>query len=515
MSAFPKSLSPWRALALGTALAFSGGCEPEPARESSPPTDTTPTEAAEPALHPERRGIGALTLPPRGPSALAISVDPRSSLTVTDTTILTNFTFQRVMNQLVAQSGVAGLTSLRLFQEWWDTANPAPGLGLGGPHCNDSIFAGQPALNTFPYLCPRQEGVQATTNPFISPGTNADEYVPAALVNRFDLAPASGSDCGEYRIVFVKRSGMTNPGNRNLIIFEAVLPNPNPALGLNGCRPVTDLWAKLTSLPNPTDRANLLNDFYFNGLPGFMPVVHIDNYGNRTGSVATGQVRSNQFMQGPWTLREFKLRLQICSSTTPCALRFIPVTVKTNPGGTLFSPASTHPQAPAFQGPAFPAEVPTLAVNDINLFNLNVANVFNSGQSNAQGPENDYLAAFGPGPSPFHTNIQTQLTAAGSTLTPQNIVARAEALSCAGCHQLSNGANLGGGIVWPPSAGFVHVTEQLEPGPFGTRFRISPALTTTFLPHRKAVLETFLNSSCGDATCQPWETHAACSADCP
>jgi hypothetical protein len=74
---------------------------------------------------------------------------------------------------------------------------------------------------------------------------------------------------------------------------------------------------------------------------------------------------------------------------------------------------------------------------------------------------------------------------------------------------------MGGGIIWPPSAGFVHVAEQTEPGPFGPRFRISPALGGTFLPHRKAVLETFLNSSCGDAVCQPWETRASCPADCP
>jgi hypothetical protein len=60
---------------------------------------------------------------------------------------------------------------------------------------------------------------------------------------------------------------------------------------------------------------------------------------------------------------------------------------------------------------------------------------------------------------------------------------------------LSNGKDLGGGLTWPSSMGFVHVTEaQRETAPDGTvRFQISPALTNVFLPRRKAVLEAFLN----------------------
>ena len=69
------------------------------------------------------------------------------------------------------------------------------------------------------------------------------------------------------------------------------------------------------------------------------------------------------------------------------------------------------------------------------------------------------------------------------------------AMSCAGCHQLSNGKALGGGLVWPSSLQFTHVSEaQRETGPEGQRFRVSPALTDVFLPRRKAVLETFVNS---------------------
>ncbi|WP_141643822.1 hypothetical protein [Myxococcus llanfairpwllgwyngyllgogerychwyrndrobwllllantysiliogogogochensis] len=495
-----KSQLDWRGMLVCAVVALAAGCDN--AAPEAEPTGMDPAEevTVDPTRHPERRGIGAMALPPMGPSAMVVTVDPRSSLIITDDAIVRNFPLVRVMSQLVTQSGVAGLTPLALFQDWWNTANP--------PNCG-------PLFNGFQYQCPRIEGNQAFVNPFLSPGTNPDEYVPLALVNRFDLAPASGVDCGEYRIVYGKRSGIPGGGNRNLLIFEAVLPNPNPTAGLNGCAPVANFWASLTGAALAT-RIGGLQNFYFTGLPGFMPVVHMDNYGNRTtGSVPTGQVRTNQFIQPPWTLREFSVRRTMCGSV-PCQLNFRPVTVKVNPGGTLFDPVSGHPLAPSFQNVLFPSQVPALAVTDINLFNNTIPDMFNSGQSNAQGPENDYRFQFGPNPSPFRTNIQNELLLLGSPLLPQHIVERSMALSCGGCHELSNGANLGGGLVWPPSGGFVHVGEQFDPapGPFGPRFRISPALNAVFLPHRRAVLETFLNSSCGDAVCQPWESPAACPADC-
>jgi hypothetical protein len=490
-------------------LTLAGGCGPT-AEDLEPqaPSPAQPVQEAPERPNPERRGIGAMPMtPPPAPSASALAVDPRRSLAVTDQAILTKFTFGAVMNQLVGTSGVP-TTPLALFQQWWDTQRPAPGLGAG-PHCNSPGIAN---MNGFPYTCPRAEGNQATVDPFINPATNPNAYIPVGLFNRFDLASASGADCGEYRIVFAKRSGLTNPADRNLVIFEAVLLNPTPALGLEGCRPVANFWSDLSTDPNVGSRGDKLRDFYFLGLPGFMPIIHIDNLGNRAAN--TGQVRTNQFMQADWMLREFKIQRDC--ATSPCTVQFIPVTVKTNAGGTLFNPGSGHAQAASFQSTVFPSQVPSLAVNDINRFTLAVPDNLNSGQSNSQHPmENHYVNQFGTLASPFRANIQAQLSALPSALTPDNMVARAQALSCAGCHQLSNGANLGGGIIWPNSLRFVHISEQTDPGPDGPRHRISPALNAVFLPHRKAVLETFLNASCGDAVCDVWETPSVCSADCP
>ena len=45
-----------------------------------------------------------------------ITLDARRSLAVTEQPILERFSFQRVLEQLAADSGVPGLTSLSLFQ---------------------------------------------------------------------------------------------------------------------------------------------------------------------------------------------------------------------------------------------------------------------------------------------------------------------------------------------------------------------------------------------------------------
>ncbi|MGH8771026.1 MAG: hypothetical protein ACREV2_07570, partial [Burkholderiales bacterium] len=167
------------------------------------------------------------------------NVDPRRSLVATEQAILARFPLQRVLDQLVAQSGVPGLASLDLFHQWWDTQNKHDSTGHGpGPiFCDDTLdAAGMTVINDFPYSCrpAPAEGVQASTNPFADPDINPDAYIPVGLFNRFDVAAADGSHCGEYRIVYAKRSGVTSPLQRNLLIFEAALPNPHPGDKLKG-----------------------------------------------------------------------------------------------------------------------------------------------------------------------------------------------------------------------------------------------------------------------------------------
>jgi hypothetical protein len=474
--------------------------------------------------------------------AEAVTVNPRTSLMITDRVLLEHpvhgIRLQAVLDQFATQSGIAGMSSDKLFRQLWDTFNVAPGLNLG-PHCNRVLTNGVPSVNGYPVQCPRAEGGQISAA--------ITEYTPIAAVNRFDLADASPrpTHCGEYRLIFAR--GVTTGSNRNLIIFEGKLPNPNPAAGACACAPVVRFWQDLATVANVTERAHLLHDFYFNGLPGFRPIVHINNFGldsAGTGggytSSPSGQIRTNSFIdtQRGWNLREFKIaqtcrpiltlprplpiptvrdellrrptlipvldvRPGIAAGPSVCTLQFVQVSVKTNPDARLFNatlPGSTDfyaARAAAFQG-VFPTTVPGLALNDVNRFGYDIPNVYNAAESPVT-TAGRYTVPFAiAGGGSLRTAIQTRLSTAGSTLTPDNIVRRAEALSCQGCHQSSNNANLGGGIVWPSSLGFVHVSDiASEPSPLGgNRWRISPALAGTFLPHRASVMETYLNETC-------------------
>src|SRR5439155_17228771 len=116
--------------------------------------------------------------------------------------------------------------------------------------------------------------------------------------NRLDLAHQGWRNCGEHRIIYGKRgSGIS----KNLIIFEAVLPNPRPGCR-EGCVPVAEFWKSLSAIDDPVARAQQLELFYYTGLSVFRPVVHVDHYSSKGvtgayGSSGSGQIRTNQFLQ--------------------------------------------------------------------------------------------------------------------------------------------------------------------------------------------------------------------------
>ncbi|HYH99205.1 hypothetical protein [Hyalangium sp.] len=446
---------------------------------------------AEEPLYSERNGIGLKPKPTTaGPvSGQGVTVDPRRSLAVTEKAILSKFLLKDVLDKLALQNGNTGLTSAQLFRQLWDTQNPS-GKGQADltavtsyPRCSDNANK----LNGFPYACREAEGAQASPTSAIT----MDSYQAVGLFNRFDLMDVEGAvECGEYRIVFAKKDPTAG---RNFIIFEGALSLP-PAgwpLGHEGCRPVAKFWADLTNDPDVNSRATKLKNFYFNGLPGFLPVIHVKHYGVDN---PMGQVRTNQFIAPTWMLREFKLARN-CPTSTTCTLKFVPQTAKNTPAGSLFNPNNTSTLAKSFQAHLV-TQVKALAEKDVNRFHYLVLNQFNMGQSDAQttpSTEDDYVTQFKTvTTSTFRTNIVNELKRIGSTLTPEDIVARAQALSCGGCHRRSGGAPMGG-FNFPSPAGFVHSSDKDDPADT-TRYQLSSALVDTFLPQRKAVLEHFLNT---------------------
>jgi hypothetical protein len=420
----------------------------------------------------------------------APNVDVRRSLAITDQPIVEAFSLERVLNQILDTAGVQGQTATELFQQWWDTQNPAPGEGYG-PVCESEF-------NDYPLDCrpaPDEEGGQANCDPFET--DSACAYIPIGLFMRFDLAPNDGDYCGEYRIIFARESGRDGGRDRNLLIFEAAMRNAHYQQGIRGCQKFVREWAELSEEDDISERKERLEALYFDGFKEWDPIVQYSNYGDNTKGV--GQVRSNQFIQPgeerSWSLREFKIYRETVGSDY--ALRFLPQTVKVSPPGLLFNPDSSHPNAQAFQSD-FIGQVESLAVSDLNQISMNNANIYNPGQSESSGAnKDDYVAAFTGGTSTvFADAIQAELTALGSTLSPENIVARAQAMSCAGCHRLNDGLDIGGGLTWPVAGGFVHVSERdvdLEVAGGVTRFGISAALVDEFLPTRKQLLEDFLN----------------------
>jgi hypothetical protein len=414
-------------------------------------------------------------------SLFVASVDGQNNPNPLGVAALKDFTFQAVMDQIIA-TGATGSTqtALELYDQLLDTLNKAPG-DTNGPHCTGTI-------NGFAVDCPRPEGILATTNPFT--GTKGDDILtPVALVNRFDLAPSNGANCGQYRVVFaINPAKLSPPVARFLMIFEAVLPNPVPSSGLAACLPVAQFWDNLSATGiTKASFAKQLKSFYFDGLPGvggappFAPVISAANYGiGSPKNKNTGQIRVNMLSSEQWQLREFRLS-QDCTGGV-CTLTGNNTFVQDNPFGALFATGGS----PTFQS-EFIKQVKPLSADTIPLISMTTPNVDNAGQSSEQDSTNDYEFQ-GKGNSKLIAAIQTELTALGSALTPTDILNRATTQSCAGCHQLSPGKDLGGKLTWPLSNGFTQVEEGGQQ---------STALTKSFLPFRQTVLTNFINGHCG------------------
>lgn len=414
---------------------------------------------------------------------------PDPTLVNTDAFVLSRFPLARVYQQLLTLSGASAQRPVDVYQQMWDSLDLSTSAKFDGPHCDDR----DATINGFPVDCPRTETTLKRTEPSV--------FSPVALFNRFDLSAADGSHCGEFRIVYA----LTPPLSafvfgRDFIIFEGVLPNPNPKCGVEACRPVVDFWEGLAAIDAGTAvgqraLADSLEKFYFAGLTGFEPVVHPQHYG-----AAGGQIRTNMFSNFvEWQLREFHLSSR-CDEGGQCRQVLEPVTVKTNPYNELFKlPSSASDARASIFQTSFPAQVKALSNDAVAQISFTSEDRFNAGQSTSQDANERYEVQFGSSsvPNTFGDAISAELGNLGrSDLTPADIVRRATTQSCAGCHQLSNGVALGGKLnpTWPSSRNFVHVDESGF---------LSPALWCDFLPARKSVLDGFASSPARACSDQP------------
>ena len=459
------------------------------------------------------------------PSAIdphrSLFVHDRATLDAASPTFIADFSLNRTLTQIASQVSaiVPGTTAVSIFRQFWDTQNAAPGL-TSGPHCSDNGST----INGFPITCPRNEGQEAS-------GTDVDiqnriaDYKVLALVNRLDLAHKGWRNCGEHRIVYGKRGSAPS---KNMIIFEAVLPNPRPGCR-EGCVPVAEFWKSLSTINDAVMRAQKLDTFYYSGLPGFRPVVHVNHYSangvtSSYGSSGSGQIRTNQFLQTPasfqpWLLKEFKTVID-CGAL-PCTFAIVPIMVKVNPHGPLWNEDNTDPRAVDFRADTL-AQTPMLASTSLMGIGYGVDLTNDAGQSMSlpgTGFVDDYSGQMNSA-----TAATFRAALATGSLTADQMASRGLTQSCAGCHmprtfRLDQPGSIGTVTTpigspsptvdsWPNvvTAGFVHVDVMpasvrpelaANPAAFGAGLgqEISPALLDFFLPERKNFLIGQLNSS--------------------
>ena len=411
----------------------------------------TPLEPADaPGPDPTPDALGCAGTP-------APDVDPSALVAVRDAEVMARFSFEAVMQKIIDTSNhTYGTDPLDFYQTWWSAFSSQCTMQLNGwdTTCSDAEL-----------------GLQEN-DPFTDPDS-PDGYVPAALFNRFDLAPSDGSDCGEQRIVFGKRSGLTVPFDRNMIIFEARLPNPTPG-DLAGCTPLVAAWQQAADAATLEQRADILEALYFSDdhLPDFPAVLDAANF--RDGR---GQVRTNTrlLFEDDWVLRQFQLKT-ICIGQTALCIEYLFQTPTADvPHPSLVD--GTSPLGGAFQL-EFLARVEPLAADANAPLEWPTTYI---GPESRVDPSFNYTALMS---ETFASNINTVLASIGSTLTADDVMNRQMGQTCHGCHNMTANVDLGGGESGAASLGFQHVDEHGN---------MSHGLLTRFLPERQALVEAFLD----------------------
>jgi hypothetical protein len=429
---------------------------------------------------------------PNTPAPLTIS--QLKAVIVDDLTILqgsgVDLSFARTVGQIIASAdGPAANTAanrVKAVQTYIDTfkLNSFDNNGV-----------------TMPMLArPGEAALKATD--LLSPA-NIHGMRPVAFTNRFDLAPADASTCGEYRITYAM-GGPAAFNDRMTIIFEAAIPNPTPSIGIKGCLPLAKAWSAQQTLSGAA-LARSLEKIYFTGLPGFRPAVNFRNYGN-----PSGQVRADLFVKSPtfeWQLREFNVRNKAVN------VAFVPHPVKDSVLATLYGdPVVGESAAIAqlridFQNQFITNAIPSLLAQDLNAKRtgkkLNQTTLFFKLATNPTSRFNGFTSVSSSGvDDPFSIASASLRTRIGSAIptaslnwpiTADQILRRQGTQSCGGCHEFSGFADVGpstdpaglGTIFWPLSNGFVHVDE------FGN----ASQLLTLGVKDRFNALMTFINTS--------------------
>ncbi len=415
------------------------------------------------------------------------------SLVVRDPAVLAKFELRRVLERILATASQDTGAAEELLQRVFDTENATSGgVFSDAIHCDTKFPENASARNGSRAQCPRAEGALAKSKGLFSPG-DPDYFAPVAIVHRFDLITNMLSTCGEYRIVYAKTSGRSDPKNRVLMIFEGALRNPKPG-SMGGCWPLANRIAAWEKEPDRQRVAAEIEKMYFEGIDGFRPVVHAESYGFKSSGCTyagqCGQLRIGAGMQEPWLFRELTL------GEDTMRFQFEPTTVKGSPVPFLFTASSGEGE---HLRNALAFDVPNLAKPLVPAIVTSLGDSHNAAESTIGGdfaPSYATRIAGSTHGAALLTSLEKEIgllkgveCPASDPLTPTSMLRRASAMSCAGCHAperlVAPDRAIGCGLTWPKSLGETHIDENGN---------ISEALRDVFLPHRARVLTTYLKA---------------------
>lgn len=391
--------------------------------------------------------------------APSFSTTAARAFVITDAETLAPFAFDRVMAMVSAGRGA----------QWIDTLVAD---SIRPPRADLMPLAGFIAV-------PDEDGSWRPAG-----RSNWSHVKAVAIVNRFDLAPAGFRHCGESRLIFTRR---TEHAMRLHIAIEIILPNPNPQQGKAGCAGVAAFWQDLARTESSDARRQRLDRFFFAGTPPLRAVLDARSFERG------GRIRTSEISSARPKFRQFEVKRD-CPSGRPCGARLARVPLDNMPDATLF--AADTARAAAFRRD-FLRQVPSLSIPDVNRYSMNVDRAYSV--DNLE----DHIAPFNYR-LPFQRSLRTrtgqefreqiarELQKAGSHLTPEDIIDRAETQNCAGCH--AKPGPVGGGLEFPKAfdSGEHIAADSLE-GPA----RLSAALEEVFLPYRIRFLAEHVQATGG------------------
>lgn len=459
--------------------------------------------------------------------------DPRKSVIVWDTTALEPLTFQKTIWNIVRENidfqpdtPIDMEKTVSFVEALLKTLKLQSAVNANGQQI--PLIALLPADSDFRALARR----------LLDPKDDLG-LVPTAALNRFDLAPYSLDDCGEFRIVYSLKKPVVDAAElikRFFLIFESRVGNVEPKAEsesaiatelINGCKEIIKKWQGFPKKKNSVIATDLEAFFYEKVAEGLPRAILAKWIGGEQGQIRGNIKIKDSTGRQIWQLRQWQL------NSTDSKLP-IPETaaLTDSPRVELFENYSTARQPsdnevfqtkfaetaveflrnPAACGPSTYSNCPlgdsangllnrlgipkttervSKIISDAHLDFQNItSNTDNLDELDSISKRINFY-------DDFKENIRklgNEHLPRGHIANEDHVLLRMQAISCAGCHQFSqNSGHIGSigdvRIKWPRSKRFVHIGEPRDNTTYNVR--LSEALTDNFTPFRRKINMNF------------------------